>query len=208
MAELQEFQVRLSNGLKGTVLRTSRLLDKREFNTVKLSNGKQITVPSSNLELQDDGNFYLREEQPRAMAQPESVPQPDSVQRSSERHVAPERHSDVDSSPSKQHQANIDAPVSGENYADPGTSLFKEDVDLERVPINRVLEAPADVRIENGVTIIPVMEEIMIVTKQLVLKEEIRITRCREQSHYHETVSLRAEEVEVRRSEPGSSNGQ
>jgi stress response protein YsnF len=45
------------------------------------------------------------------------------------------------------------------------------------------------------------MEEIVIVTKQLVLKEEIRITRRREQPHYHEIVPLRAEEVEVKRLE-------
>jgi serine/threonine protein kinase len=51
MAELQEFEVRLSSGLKGTVLRTSRFLDKREFNTVKFSNGTEITVPSATLAL-------------------------------------------------------------------------------------------------------------------------------------------------------------
>lgn len=59
MAELQEFDVRLSNGLTGKVLRSSRFLDKREYNTVKLSNGTEITVPSATLEPQPDGTFFF-----------------------------------------------------------------------------------------------------------------------------------------------------
>jgi stress response protein YsnF len=42
----------------------------------------------------------------------------------------------------------------------------------------------------------------LIVTKQLVLKEEIRITKHRQQSHYHGTVPLRAEEAHILRLNP------
>ena len=80
--------------------------------------------------------------------------------------------------------------------------LIKESILVEHVPVNRRIDQAVMTRQEGDTTIIPIMEEIMIVTKQLVLKEEIRITRRREQSHYQETVPLRAEEVEIKRLEP------
>ena len=80
--------------------------------------------------------------------------------------------------------------------------LIKESILVEHVPVNRYIDEALMTRQEGDTTIIPIMEEIMIVTKQLVLKEEIRITRRREQSHYQQTVPLRAEEVEIKRLEP------
>ncbi|MFL6351059.1 MAG: DUF2382 domain-containing protein [Bryobacteraceae bacterium] len=149
MAELQDFEVRLSNGLKGTVQRTSRFLDKREFNTVKLSNGTELTVPSAALKPQQDGSFYLQDMQANSGAQPENG------SRTSVKDVSSDDASTID------------------------TRLFKEDIDVQRVPVNRVLDAPAEIRIENGVTIIPVMEERLKIEKQLVLREEIRIVKKR-----------------------------
>jgi hypothetical protein len=144
MAELHEFEVRLSNGQKGTVLRSSRFLDKREFNTVKLSNGTELTVPSANLEPQQDGSFYLRDGQANGGVQPES---------------------------------RTETPSEGQ--ASPDTSLFKEEIDVQRIPVNRVLDAPVETRVEDGVTIIPVMEERLKIEKQLILREEIRIVKKR-----------------------------
>jgi len=80
--------------------------------------------------------------------------------------------------------------------------LVKESILVEHVPVNRYVDEVVSTRQEGDTTIIPVLEEIVIVTKQLVLKEEVRITRRREQSHFHEAVPIRAEEVEVQRLEP------
>lgn len=80
--------------------------------------------------------------------------------------------------------------------------LLNESISVEHVPMNRYVDEPVSSRQEGDTTIIPILEEIVIVTKQLVLKEEIHITRRREQVQYHETVPLRAEEVDVQRLEP------
>jgi uncharacterized protein (TIGR02271 family) len=80
--------------------------------------------------------------------------------------------------------------------------LVSESISVERVLLNQYVTEAASTRQEGDTTIIPVMEEIVIVTKQLVLKEEIRITRHRKQSHYQETVPLRSEEVDVKRLAP------
>jgi uncharacterized protein (TIGR02271 family) len=73
----------------------------------------------------------------------------------------------------------------------------EEQVEVERVPVNRVVEAAAGVRQEGDVTIIPIYEERVVVQKQLVLKEEVRLTRRRTTTTRHEQVTLRKEDVTV-----------
>ena len=52
--------------------------------------------------------------------------------------------------------------------------LRKERVDIERVPMGRVVQEVPQVREEGDVTIIPVMQETAFVERRLVLKEEVR----------------------------------
>lgn len=49
--------------------------------------------------------------------------------------------------------------------------------DVERVPIGRVVDVAPQIRTEGDVTIIPVLQERMVVGKQLFLVEEVHITR-------------------------------
>lgn len=83
--------------------------------------------------------------------------------------------------------------------------LDHELVDVERVPIGRIVEAVPEIREEDGVTIVPVVEEVVVVERRLVLKEEVRITRRRVQSRHVETASLRKQEAVVTRTSPGES---
>jgi uncharacterized protein (TIGR02271 family) len=58
--------------------------------------------------------------------------------------------------------------------------LQGERVQVERVPVDTLVEAgaaPPQIRTEGTVTIIPVLEEVVVVEKRLLLKEEVRITR-------------------------------
>jgi stress response protein YsnF len=57
------------------------------------------------------------------------------------------------------------------------------------------------VREEDGVLIVPVLEERLVVTTELVLKEEIRITKKSRTEMVREPVRLRSERVEVERLE-------
>ena len=70
---------------------------------------------------------------------------------------------------------------------------------IERVPVNRVVDSVAPVRQEGEVTIIPVYEEVVVMQKQLVLKEELRISRKPLRRTERQNVELRSEQVEVRR---------
>jgi len=81
-------------------------------------------------------------------------------------------------------------------------NLTSDSVSIERIPMNRYLDEAVATRQEGDTTVIPVMEERVIVTKQLFLKEEVRITRQCQQERHQERVPLRTEEVEVTRPDP------
>jgi uncharacterized protein (TIGR02271 family) len=77
--------------------------------------------------------------------------------------------------------------------------LRSMDVVIERVPINRVVEAAPSMREEGDTIIIPILEEIVVVEKRLILKEEVHIRRRDAVQHVHETVQLRSQEVSLER---------
>jgi uncharacterized protein (TIGR02271 family) len=80
-------------------------------------------------------------------------------------------------------------------------ALRQEDVMIERVPVGRPVEAAPQVREEDGVLIVPVLEERLVVTTELILKEEIRITKKDRTEIVREPVRLRSERVEIERLE-------
>jgi stress response protein YsnF len=77
--------------------------------------------------------------------------------------------------------------------------LAVETVEVERVPIGRWVEAAPAVRQEGETTVIPVLEEVVVVEKRLRLVEEVRVTRRRTTRRASERVALRREEVVVER---------
>lgn len=79
---------------------------------------------------------------------------------------------------------------------------FQERVEVEHVPVNRLLDEPAKVRFEDDTMIIPVMEEVAVVEKRLMLKEEIRVTKIREPLVEPQRIMLRKEEVDIERLAP------
>jgi stress response protein YsnF len=80
-------------------------------------------------------------------------------------------------------------------------ALRRDHVAVEHVPIGIVVETAPAVREEDGVLIVPVVEEQLVVRTQLVLKKEIRITRRQHVETVREPVRLRSEHAEVVRME-------
>ena len=75
--------------------------------------------------------------------------------------------------------------------------LWHEELDVQRVAVDRVVSEAPPSRYEGDVLVVPVTEEILVIEKRFRIKEELRITRVRRQQEYRETVSLRAEDVQV-----------
>ena len=80
--------------------------------------------------------------------------------------------------------------------------LLREEIQVERVAINRVVERPVPVRKEGETTIIPLLEEVLVVEKRLMLKEEVRITKRGYEAREPQRVVLRSEEATVESIEP------
>jgi uncharacterized protein (TIGR02271 family) len=74
-----------------------------------------------------------------------------------------------------------------------------EELVVERVTLDRLLDAPASVRQEGDTTVIPVHEEVLVVEKRLKLVGEVRVTRRRTTRQESHRVVLRREEVDVKR---------
>ena len=79
-------------------------------------------------------------------------------------------------------------------------SLRSEAVGVTRVPVNRELapgEPAPQIRTEGGLTIIPVLEEVLVVEKRLVLREEVHLQRTASAEDVAVPVTLRRQHAEV-----------
>ena len=86
--------------------------------------------------------------------------------------------------------------------------LSRERVDVQRVAIGRTVDAVPAIREEGDTTIIPVIEEVLVIERRLVLKEEIRLTRVRTHERHQETVTLREQHATVERTAPRRDHAQ
>jgi uncharacterized protein (TIGR02271 family) len=174
---------------------------------VSFQNGIHILVPTELLEKQEDGSYQV------------SL----SVDELQERNLIQAQHNElletenessfVLSVLEEQAQVHIQTAHSGtvklhktvhERVELVDKPLHTEEVDIERVTINRpIAEAPA-VRYEGDTLVVPLVEEVLYVEKRLVLREEIRITKLRKETHAPQQVTLRQEQIEIERT-PGAS---
>ncbi len=65
--------------------------------------------------------------------------------------------------------------------------------------MNRIVDGPIPVRYEGQTAIYSVIEEVVVVTKQFVLKEELRVTTRTSESQDRQQITLRTEELVVER---------
>ncbi len=77
-------------------------------------------------------------------------------------------------------------------------------VAVTRVPIDRYVDAAPAVRTEGDVTIVPVIEEVLVIEKRLLLKEEVHITRTVHSEVVEQTVPLRRQRAVIERHEAGT----
>lgn len=85
--------------------------------------------------------------------------------------------------------------------------LERREARVERIPIEREVDGPMPMREENGLLIVPVVEQVAVVQTKWILREEIRVRLERTHTHARENVTLRSESVVVERipgrDEPG-----
>ncbi len=84
--------------------------------------------------------------------------------------------------------------------------LAREDVEIERRPVGKEVSRVPAVRHAGNTIIIPVVEEVLVVSRRLVVKEEIRVRRVQRKERSQQRVLLRKQELTVSR-HPAPSRG-
>jgi stress response protein YsnF len=86
-------------------------------------------------------------------------------------------------------------------------TLASEDVEIVRVPIGREVTVPPIVREEGDSIVVPILEEVVVTQKKLVLKEELHIKRRRTARDVEVSVTRQVQTAVVERLEDdGGSN--
>lgn len=176
---------------------------------VRLGDGRQVLVPTEALVLQADGAYHL----PLTLAELEhpqeetrSAPAPAADQTRTvpgtgrEEFTVPvvAETARVEKRTVETGRVRIRKTVQErEEVVD--EPLLREEVSVERIPVGRVVAEPVGMRQEGDTFIIPVLEEVLVVEKRLLLKEEVRVTRRQRETHQPQRVTLKTEEVMVER---------
>ena len=77
--------------------------------------------------------------------------------------------------------------------------LNRTNVEVERIPVGRAIEAIPPVTDDDGLMVIPIVEETVVVERKLVLKEELHIRRKQTTQRFQQTVPLRYQTAQVTR---------
>jgi stress response protein YsnF len=77
--------------------------------------------------------------------------------------------------------------------------LEHDHIEIERIAIGKEVDAPPPVREDGDTLIIPIIEEVVVVERRLMLKEEVRVRRIRETQRYQERVVVRKQEAVITR---------
>ena len=189
-------KVKDKDGAWGTVVSGSPHLPSNAAQVVvQLENGQQLLVPPDVLVQQPDGSYYL----PLRLAELEhyssehSVPQDKPL-------VVPVLVEELDVQKRLVETGKVRiTKVVHERETLVDEPLFHDKVAITRVPMQRVVDGPVPVREENGTTIISIVEEVLVVEKRLMLREEIHIRKQRIETHQPQHITLRSEEVRIER---------
>lgn len=74
-------------------------------------------------------------------------------------------------------------------------TVRSEEVNVERVPVNKYVDKAPEIRYDGNTTIIPVIKEVAVVETKIMLVEEVHLTRKIHTKDETRHVSLRKEKV-------------
>ncbi len=101
------------------------------------------------------------------------------------------------------HSARVRVRTETETYDSIASAeLHGQEVEITRVPVNQEVETVPEVRIEGDVTILPVLEEVLVVEKRLFLKEEVHLRQRKTSESVEMPVTLRRQNAVVERLDP------
>lgn len=194
----KQFPVVDPDGLEGAVIATSRFLDDADEKLIRMRDGQEFFVPANLLIPRENGSFTLTVSAREILRRAEP-PRTAEVEVNDTIIPAIEERLNVEKRTVETGRIQIVKRVeTSETVVD--EPLVEQDYEIERVPVNRILDSPMEPRYEGETLVLPILEEVLVVEKRLVLREEMRITRRQREIHDPQTHSVRREHIEVERS--------
>jgi uncharacterized protein (TIGR02271 family) len=162
---------------------------------VRLENGMAVRIPTELLVPQPDGTYTipLSREQFRSVSQRANKDDPTVL-------VIPVIAEEIEIT--KQQVTKGRVQISKQVHERDeviDVPILQEEVHVNRVPVDRMVDTPPEIRYEGNMMIIPVLEEVLVVEKRLRVKEEVQITRVQKEVHTPKQVTVREETVKVKR---------
>lgn len=202
-------RVYTSDGRQGLIVgETNEGRDDPRFVEVQMEDGSRLHVPAEMLVLRDDGAFDLMVGMAEIEGRTTAAPGADTgagagATRGSRRFVVPVvvEELEVGRRVATTGVVRVQKRVHEREQLVEET-ITREDVQIERTPVGRLVDAPPAMRNEGDTLIIPIVEEVLVVEKRLRLKEEVRVTWRRAVEPTAERVVLREEELVVERRPP------
>lgn len=196
MSQTAEVTVTTADGLSGTIDTATWPLDgSRPDVLVRLEDGRGLMIPLDALARQNDGSYRLTLSGTDLQRFERALEPSDSG-----RAAVPvvEERLLVNKRTVQTGRVVVNKRVVEEQQAFE-QPLSKEEVVVERVAVGRLVDGPVADRQEGDTLVLAVVEEVLVVEKRLMLKEEVRITRNSTERVQREAVTLRREEVEINR---------
>jgi stress response protein YsnF len=186
MTKLYAAQVIDRDGLHGTLEQEPLSSSKSVF--VQFDNGERVLVSRELLEARADGFYRLNASLAEMLAgQDESVRIP-----------VIEESARIERVQTVVGKVRIDKTVQ-ERIEQIDEPLVSEEVEVEHVTINRPVDEAPSIRHEGNTLVIPLLEEVLVVEKRLVLREEVRVRKLSKEVRSPQEVSLRSEQIEITR---------
>ena len=192
---------------------------------LRLSDGTQFLVPTELLTQRPDGRYDLHLKLREYATQTQLSPEPeDTAPTTDSEGINPQHDASTDETadtvvPVVEERLKVGKRQTVQNrvhvhkYVTERTEtadvpLLRQSVKVEHVRVGRPVDEAAPARFEGDTMIVPLYEEVLVVSKQLMLVEEVRITTERSERHDPQEVTLRREEVKVERTrnEPESND--
>lgn len=158
---------------------------------------EQLLLPADEVALQPDGTYYVDLSRDELAEQARALPAADNPDSAT---VLPLIAEEVSVQKRKVVSGKVRIHKRVQQWDEPiDELLLREQVDVKRVAIGQYVETAPAVRSEGSTTIIPVLEEVLVLEKRLLLREEIHVTHQQSHVRDQQSVSLRREEIEVER---------
>ncbi|NLG97328.1 MAG: YsnF/AvaK domain-containing protein [Chloroflexi bacterium] len=189
----RDFMLVTQDGRRGKILSPGVVHPGGDENVlVELENGRQILISEALLEKQADGSYSV----PLNLAKLEDM----SEMKSGQVIVIPviAEHLEVTKREREKGTVRVEKKVhEKEQIVD--QPVIKNRVDVRRKPVNKYIDKPLSAWYEGDTLVIPVQEEVLVIEKKLVLREEIRVTQQKTEVRQPRSYKLRREEVYVNR---------